>query len=112
MDANAKEVKAAVDEIKAEQWSVALTLAMKENRFTAEEAACHSGRLGFACMVAAGKIGRAYVRPFFAQASEPLPGLVVSAQLENAAHWWSAYLWLNPTIKMKVGECVTGTVWA
>ena len=61
-----------------------------------------AGRLSFACVIASGKIGRAFVKPFYAQAHAPMPGFEVSPSLKNGAEWWIKFLPLAPAVKLSV----------
>eukprot|EP00959_Pyramimonas_sp_CCMP1952_P235387 4918630-Pyramimonas_sp.AAC.1 len=57
-----------------------------------------AGRLSFAASVTAGKVGRAHIKPFFAQAYAPLRGEGASCWLLQAAAWWLVYLAEVPAI--------------
>ena len=50
-----------------------------------------AGRLSFTVIVAADKVGRAYIKPFHAQAYSPLMGGRMSARLRMAALWFVMY---------------------
>ena len=67
--------------------------AIKEATHTAldsGQASKVAGQLSWTVTLAADKIGRAYIKPFFAQAHAPRP--VPSFRMRLAAHWWEAYL--------------------
>jgi hypothetical protein len=53
-----------------------------------------AGRLGSALVVDKNRNGRAYIKPFFAQAYDPLP--MISAHLHRSCEWWIHYLSGNP----------------
>ena len=79
VDTATKTVAAAVDEKKAAKWSATLESILESKLCSAAECA---GMLGFACAIASGKIGRAFVKPFYAQANAPMPGFLVSLSLK------------------------------
>ena len=60
-------VSAAVDKNKAQRWIEELRCMVKEKSA--------AGRLAFTCTVAAGRQGRAFVKPLYAQANAPLRGV-------------------------------------
>jgi hypothetical protein len=53
-----------------------------------------AGRLGSALVIDKNRNGRAYIKPFFAQAYNPLP--MISAHLHRSCEWWIHYLSCNP----------------
>ena len=55
-----------------------------------------AGRLSFAVTVSGNRVGRAYIKPFYAQAHAPLPGHVVSPWLRRSAEWFIRYLQRPP----------------
>ena len=55
-----------------------------------------AGRLSFAVTASAGRVGRAFLRPFFAQSHDPLPGNRASPQLMRACEWFVHYLAVRP----------------
>ena len=57
-----------------------------------------AGRLTFAVTVSLGKVGRAFVRPFFAQSNQPLSGGRASHWLLAACRWWCQYFGQRPHI--------------
>jgi hypothetical protein len=77
---------------KAEKWSLLLQRLVDTMVCEPTEAAKHAGRLGFAVSLAADKVGRAFVKPFHAQANAPMKGGKVSLWLVSAAQWFIAYL--------------------
>ena len=71
---------------------------------SAETAQKMAGRLSFAVTVSLGKVGRAFVRPFFAQANQPLPGGRASPWLLAACVWWTQYFERRPMASLPAGE--------
>ncbi len=53
-----------------------------------------AGRLGSALVIDKNKNGRAYIKPFFAQACNPL--LMISSHSHRSCEWWIHYLSCNP----------------
>ena len=54
--------------------------------------------------VSANKAGRAYVKPFHAQAHSPLPGNAASEWLRTAAELWVFYLRTRQPVSRKAGH--------
>ena len=79
-----------------------------------DQSAKYAGRLAFTRTIAAGRQGRAFVKPFYAQANAPLRGFDMSPALLNAASWWTKFLdlGLKPTVCLAVGHTTRETVWA
>ena len=71
-----------------------------------------AGRFALTCTIAAGRQGRAFVKPFYAQANAPLHGFDMSPALLNAALWWTKFLELKPSVRLAVGHTTRETVWA
>ena len=57
-----------------------------------------AGRLSFSVTVVGNAVGRAFIRPFHAQAHKPLPGSAVSPWLRFAAAWFHEYLQMGPKL--------------
>eukprot|EP00971_Amphidinium_carterae_P116065 2299382-Amphidinium_carterae.1 len=85
-----------VDEDKASRWASALQTSLVDQVMSPGEAAKLAGKLSFAVTVQANKVGRAFVKPFFAQSHDPLQGNVISSLLRQAIMWWIEYLTLRP----------------
>ena len=92
-------LRIAVAEEKALKWAAELEDMMQTRKCDPDRASRFAGRFGFACTLAAGKVGRAFVRPFYAQAHAPMPGFSVSPLLMRAGNWWHEYLRLGPTLR-------------
>ena len=84
----------------------------REKKCSPDQAAKYAGRLAFTCTIAAARQGRAFVKPFHAQANAPLREFDMSPALLNAAPWWTKFLELKPSIRMAVGHTTRETVWA
>ena len=102
VDVAPKTVAAAVDEKKAATWSATLESIFESNMCSPDQAAECAGRLGFACAIASGKIGRAFVKRFYAQANAPMPGFLASLLLKNAAEWLIKFFSLAPAVKLSM----------
>ena len=96
----------------AAEWSATLESVLESKLCSPDQAAECAGRLGFARVIASGKIGRAFVKPFYAQADAPMPGFMLSPALENAAERWIKFLSLAPAVKVSVEKSTTETIWA
>ena len=59
-----------------------------------------AGKFSFAVTAAAGRVGRAYVKPLYAQAASPLAYHRLSVWLTFASVWWAEYLNLRPATKV------------
>ena len=73
---------------KAEEWARKLGGALNACVFTAGEASEMAGRLGFTSPHTFLKLGRAMLRPVFAQQYAPLPKGRVGPPLKLAMQWW------------------------
>ena len=91
-------VKARVGEEKAKLWRSTLEELVATNAHALGMASKCAGLLSFAVTVAADKCGRAYRRPFHAQALAPLHGLRVRASLAMAARCFIQNLAVLPTL--------------
>jgi len=87
-----------IDDSKADKWRAACLKLVAEGTCSPTFASKMAGRLTFAVTVSMGKAGRAYVKPFFAQAYQPLPRHRVSPMLHRACTWWADYLELRPEL--------------
>ena len=72
IDLGAKSVAARLEEAEAELWRADLLATLGDNWCDRDLAATFAGRLGVACSFARGRVGRAFVRAFHAQANAPL----------------------------------------
>ena len=85
-----------IDSVKADRWSRLLLSILDTRQCSQESAERLAGRLSFAVTVSLGKVGRAYVKPFYAQANDPRPGGGASWALRFASNWWVQYLVSKP----------------
>ena len=88
----AKTISVQIDEKKSVRWANALLELLKSGKCEQSTASRMAGRLSFAVTVALGKVGRAYIRPFFAQANSPTPKLALSPAMRHACSWWVEWL--------------------
>ena len=87
-------VTSRIDEKKAQKWTILLTRILHEWKLDSEQSMKMAGRLGAAVTVSLDKVGRAFVKPFFAQAYDPRKW--VTPQLHNASSWWIKFLTVRP----------------
>ena len=87
-----------ISEDKAVKYGRILENILKTRFCSAEVAVKIAGRLAFAVTVAAGKVGRAYIKPFYAQAYAPRRHSGVSPWMAQAADWWQQYLRAEPVM--------------
>ena len=81
---------------KAVKWSRMLREAIDIGILDAGLASKQAGRLSFAVSVTTNKVGRAFIKPLYAQAAAPMPGGKMSLWLMCACLWWISYLELCP----------------
>ena len=98
------EISIAVDPAKAKKWAAILFEVVHTRRCTQRTAIKMAGRLSFAVHASTGKVGRAYIKPFFAQANAPLPHDRASWQLLQAAAWWIDYFAISPASTIPCGQ--------
>ena len=67
-----------------------------------------AGRLTSAVTMSLDRVGRAFVKPFYAQAYDPYQR--ISAMLERACVWWIEYLSFRPPHTFRV-ECCRPLIW-
>ena len=87
VNANQEGVTLEVTPEKRQEWGDRLQEAENTGIMTAGEASKHAGRLGFAAQKCFKKIGRAMLRPLFAQQYAPLKGGRISPMLRKAINW-------------------------
>ena len=75
---------------KATKWADLLELQRPQGEMSSTMVLKMAGRLGSAVTSSTCKVGRAFTKPFFAQAFAPLPGF--SPLLLRASLWWEDYL--------------------
>ena len=82
---------------KAKKYQAVLQQMLDSNVLTAGDASKMAGRLSFSVTVSGNRAGRAYIKPFYAQAHEPLPQSSLSPWLRRAGQWFMQYLECCPT---------------
>ena len=98
-----RKISVGLDPCKAVRWQQLMLDIQRTGYCSAEGAQKMAGRLTFAVTVSLGKVGRAFVRPFFAQANQPLPGGRASHWLLQACVWWTQYFERRPMASLPVG---------
>ena len=91
-------VTLAVDATKAAWWHEGLQEVLTAGVLEDWRAAKIAGRMQFLLSLNLGRVGRAYVRPLYLQASRPLPGSALSAQARRSCVWFAQYLVTRPVI--------------
>ena len=100
IDFSRKMVTMVIQEAKAKAWAELISSVLAASHLDPGAAAKLAGRLSFAVTAAAGRVGRAYVKPLYAQASSPLSGNRLSMWLTFALVWWLAYLKERPVTEV------------
>lgn len=80
---------------KAEKWSRQLKILLDTGICDPGLASKFAGRLSFAVTSSCDKVGRAFVKPFYAQSHAPIHGHRMTSRLQLAARWWIAFLTLR-----------------
>jgi hypothetical protein len=88
------QVRWRIDPLKSQRWLDMLQKILDSRTLDPVLALRMAGRLGAALVMDKNKNGRAYIKPFFAQAYDPLPS--ISAHLQRACEWWINYLACYP----------------
>ena len=101
-----------VDPEKAQKYRAQLASLLSSQTLSAGEASKLAGRLSFAVTVSGNHVGRAFIKPCYAQARSPLPHDMVSPRLHQAAEWFDAYLQVCPAAARRCKatertQCVT-----
>ena len=86
LDCASLSVEIQVQDLKADAWTSSLSAIISESFVGADLSLKMAGRLGSTVSVNPDRTGRAYVKPFFAQAYAPLR--FASAHLLRACYWW------------------------
>ena len=95
-----KLVSMVVQESKARAWKNVILSILECELLDPGLAAKLAGKLSFAVTAAAGRVGRAYVKPLYAQAAAPLAYHRISIWLSFALVWWMAYLDVRPATQV------------
>ena len=96
IDWGRKLVTMAVEQAKAEKWRSTLESILERGKCSPETAAKMAGRLNFTVSIAANRVGRAFIKPFYAQQHAPLQAEAISCLLAWACHWFVHYLTHRP----------------
>ena len=96
VDFRGRSLHTRVDPSKAAKYAQLLQTVLDTALLEPGQASKLAGRLSFAVTVSGNRVGRAYVKPFYAQAHAPLPGHVVSPWLRRSAEWFIHYLQRPP----------------
>ena len=87
-----KLVSTCVSADKAQKWGSVLEDLLESMECSPELASKMAGRLSFAVIATCDRVGRAFVKPFYAQANCPLRGWRCGSRLLNASLLWRQYL--------------------
>ena len=79
-------------EEKTRDWTEDLVQAKKTGTLDPGMAGKFAGRFTWTTTVAARLVGRAWIKPFYAQQYQPLPGNKISSWLDAAMTWWIGFL--------------------
>ena len=96
-------VLARVDAQKAAHWKGPLLDALATGRMDPGTSSKVAGRLSFAVTVAADRCGRAFIRPFHAQAHDPMQANRTSVLMKHACVWFLHYLEERPCLVREPG---------
>ena len=96
VDFPTKVLKTHVEESKANKYAQSLRDMLDNSTLEPGQASKLAGRLSFAVTVSGNRVGRAYIKPFYAQAHAPLPGNLLSPWRRRSAEWFLAYLSHSP----------------
>ena len=77
---------------KASRYRLQLAEMLDLQHLSPGDASKLAGRLCFAVTVSGCRVGRAYIKPFYAQAHAPTPANTISPRLLQSATWFMAYL--------------------
>ena len=101
-----------VDAEKASKYRLQLKELLELQHLSPGDASKLAGRLSFAVTVSGCRVGRAYIKPFYAQAHSPTAPNTVSTRLLQSARWFHAYLEKCPFSVRRVrtehaAQCIT-----
>ena len=96
----AKQVTSRVDEAKSIKWCKLLEKVLRDGMISRHNAEKMAGRLQAAVSMSLDKTGRAFVKPFYAQANKPTRRNTL--WLSTATEWWLKYLQIRPPSFMTV----------
>ena len=90
---------------KIKKWSAQIDRILNTQQLDAGEASKMAGRLGFAAQFAFSKLGRAMLRPIFAQQYACLKGGRLGPMLDLALWWWKHALQLPLKKQVPLSTC-------
>ena len=85
-----------VEKEKAEKWVNILLAWLASGVCSPQDAAAMPGRLSFSVTLAANRVGRAFIKPFYDQQFAPMHGSMISKRLYMAMRWFIEYLITRP----------------
>ena len=86
---------------KAEKWTMILLRLLASGTCCQQDAASMAGRLSFSVTLSANRVGRAFIKAFYAQAMAPLPRNAIGEKLAWAMQWFLVYLEKRPVAVRK-----------
>jgi hypothetical protein len=89
---------------KADKWGAILEKLLASGACSPMDSASMGGRLSFSVTTAGNRVGRAFIKPFYAQQFAPLKGDKIGEALEWAMRWFITYLALRPPAVLKSNE--------
>eukprot|EP00435_Cladocopium_sp_Y103_P044779 s1987_g12.t1 len=106
-----RQLRTHVDHAKAAKYISSLRSFLAAGLLTPGEASKLAGRLSFSVTVSGNRVGRAFIKPFHAQAHSPLPGFAISPLLRSSANWFIQYLNFCPTsVRSATAQCRTKVI--
>ena len=99
-------------EDKKKRWVEVITECLEEGGMSSADATKMAGRLQWATSALMSRVGRAQLKPIYAQANRPLPSGRISPWLARSLRWWLLFLdWMpqipRPVIKKQQNHIVT-----
>ena len=92
-----RQLSTRVDPVKAVKYRDQLLRVILSGKLTPGDASKLAGRLSFSVTLSGNRVGRAFIKPFHAQAHKPLYGNATSPLLRQACEWFLKYLECCPT---------------
>ena len=89
--------------VKKESWQATLLEALDSATLSSADATQLAGRLTWTCTGLVSRVGRAQLKPVYAQSNKPLPSGRVSPWLARSLAWWLNFLDWMPRIVRTVG---------
>ena len=92
-----RQLRTCVEVSKAAKYSAQLLNVISQGCLATGDASKLAGRLSFAVTVSGNRVGRAFIKPFYAQSHRPLCSNAVFPLLRRASEWCLKYLKCCPT---------------